>query len=218
MGLNSIWLEPFASATHGAVGGACGLAPLLTVPLTETNTITAFAFNVTFLIILLVVSSPTRSVSLQKITSCFFAGGLALGLALTLTVLIDGTGTSGILHTNKVLRPLLLVPIEELFKLLPAPPLFSGKGASSTIGLSGNGHVADGSSFRSWIRVRRRRIRAQDRDEFSKCRISLAGRRDHQGSDQLRLRHFGQLQPPARWVSHFLCADKSSPPGCSWHL
>ena len=92
---------------------------LFTVPLTETNTITAFAFNVTFLIILLVVSSPTRSVSLQKVTSCFFAGGLALGLALTLTVLIDGTGTSGILHTNKVLRPLLLVPIEELFKLLP---------------------------------------------------------------------------------------------------
>ncbi len=28
MGLNSIWLEPFASATHGAVGGACRLASI----------------------------------------------------------------------------------------------------------------------------------------------------------------------------------------------
>ncbi len=93
------------------LGVALWLVPTLVV--TGIQGIAWFAFNLAFVLILTIIATPFRSITIQKIGTFFFAGGLAMGLTvLTCIPLMKILGTSP-------LRPFLTVPIEEIFKLLP---------------------------------------------------------------------------------------------------
>ena len=93
------------------LGVALWLVPTLVV--TGIQGIAWFAFNLAFVLILCVIATPFRSITIQKVGTFFFAGGLAMGLTvLTCMPLVKILGTSP-------LRPFFTVPLEEIFKLLP---------------------------------------------------------------------------------------------------
>ncbi|MBS2010434.1 MAG: PrsW family intramembrane metalloprotease, partial [Cyanobacteria bacterium SZAS TMP-1] len=81
---------------------------------TEVQGIAWFSFNIAFLIILLLATSFVRSISLHKMAVCFFGGGLVAGLVLAIALPVTNFFT-----VSNSLRFLFLVPLEELFKLLP---------------------------------------------------------------------------------------------------
>jgi tRNA A-37 threonylcarbamoyl transferase component Bud32 len=92
-------------------GVALWLVP--TLVMTGIQGIVWFSFNLAFVLILTIIATPFRTVSLQRLITCFFAGGLAMGLT-ALVCLPLGAALS-----SSPLRPFFIVPIEELFKLLP---------------------------------------------------------------------------------------------------
>jgi len=93
------------------IGIAAWLVPTMVV--TGIQGIVWFAFNIAFVLILAIVTSAARSVSIQRLGTCFFAGGLVMGLTMLICLpLMPLLGTSPI-------RPFITVPLEECFKLLP---------------------------------------------------------------------------------------------------
>src|SRR5208283_1872352 len=79
---------------------------------TGVHGIAWFAFNISFLVILIAATSAVRSVSLHKLAICFLTGGLFTGLALALDqAIVNGLGPTF------PLRHLITVPLEELAKL-----------------------------------------------------------------------------------------------------
>jgi len=93
------------------LGIALWLLPTLVV--TGIQGIAWFAFNLAFVLILTIVATPFRSITIQKIATCFFAGGLTMGFTvLACMPLMNLLGSSPF-------RPFVTVPIEETFKLLP---------------------------------------------------------------------------------------------------
>ncbi|CAN5233797.1 hypothetical protein BH11CYA1_BH11CYA1_35900 [soil metagenome] len=106
------------------LGIALWLLPTLVV--TGIQGIAWFAFNLAFVLILTIVATPFRSITIHKIGTCFFAGGLTMGITvLVLTPIMKMLGPSP-------LRPFITVPFEEIFKLLPlAILLWRGRKFSS---------------------------------------------------------------------------------------
>lgn len=93
------------------LGVALWLVPTLVV--TGIQGIAWFAFNLAFVLILTIIATPFRSITIQKIGTFFFAGGLTMGLTvLACMPMMKMLGTSP-------LRPFITVPLEEIFKLLP---------------------------------------------------------------------------------------------------
>ena len=93
------------------LGVALWLVPTLLV--TGIQGIAWFAFNLAFVLILTIIATPFRSITIQKIGTFFFAGGLTMGLTvLACLPLMKLLGASP-------LRPFITVPLEEIFKLVP---------------------------------------------------------------------------------------------------
>lgn len=93
------------------VGAALWLLP--TLLMTGVPAIAWIAFNISFLLVLIVAASAVRAVPLHKLAICFFAGGLFMGLDLAFAVpIVKVLGDSPF-------KPLLTVPLEELAKCLP---------------------------------------------------------------------------------------------------
>jgi RsiW-degrading membrane proteinase PrsW (M82 family) len=92
------------------LGIAFWLLPTFCV--TGVHGIAWFAFNIAFLLILIVATSAVRSVPVHRLAICFLAGGLFTGLALVLDQAIVGA-----LGPTFPLRHVLTVPVEELAKL-----------------------------------------------------------------------------------------------------
>lgn len=89
-----------------------GIWLLPTFFVTGVHGIAWFAFNISFLLVLILATSAVRSVSLHKLAICFFAGGLFTGLDLALALPIVNA-----LGPTFPLRHLITVPMEELAKL-----------------------------------------------------------------------------------------------------
>jgi len=79
---------------------------------TGVNGIAWLAFNLAFLIILIVVTSFVRTAPLHKLAICFLAGGLMTGIDLGLTLPL-----TKMMGANFPLRHFITVPLEELLKL-----------------------------------------------------------------------------------------------------
>ena len=62
------------------LGVALWLVPTLVV--TGIQGIAWFAFNLAFVLILTIIATPFRSITIQKIGTFFFAGGLTMGLTV----------------------------------------------------------------------------------------------------------------------------------------
>ncbi len=93
------------------LGVALWLVPTLVV--TGIQGIAWFAFNLAFVLILTIIATPFRSITIQKIGTFFFAGGLTMGLTVLICMpLMKMLGASP-------LRPFVTVPLEEIFKLFP---------------------------------------------------------------------------------------------------
>lgn len=93
------------------IGIAAWLLPTMVV--TGIQGIVWFAFNIAFVLILAILTSACRSVSIQRLGTCFFAGGLVMGLTMLVCMpLVPLIG-------NSPIRPFVTVPLEECFKLLP---------------------------------------------------------------------------------------------------
>lgn len=93
------------------LGVALWLLPTLVV--TGIQGIAWFAFNLAFVLILTIIATPFRSITIQRIGTFFFAGGLTMGLTVLICMpLMKVLGASP-------LRPFVTVPLEEIFKLLP---------------------------------------------------------------------------------------------------
>jgi tRNA A-37 threonylcarbamoyl transferase component Bud32/RsiW-degrading membrane proteinase PrsW (M82 family) len=105
--------ESHVSIRHLIMGLGLALWLLPTFCATGVNGIAWFAFNISFLLILIVVSGAVRSVSLHKLAICFFAGGLFSGLVLALTMPLAAA-----MGPAFPLRQLVTVPVEELAKLV----------------------------------------------------------------------------------------------------
>ncbi|MBU6451028.1 MAG: protein kinase [Cyanobacteria bacterium REEB67] len=97
---------------HVALWLGIALWLLPTLIMTGVHGIAWLAFNIAFLIILIAATSTVRSISLHKLTICFFAGGLATGIDLALSVPLVKT-----LGETFALRHFITVPLEELIKL-----------------------------------------------------------------------------------------------------
>lgn len=105
-----------------ALGLALWLVP--TIVATNIHGMVWFAFNLSFVLIICVVTSLTRSVSLHRLAMAFLFGGGAMGLMLLLGAPLGGLSSS--------LRPLITVPLEEILKFLPLlAMLFIGRSFST---------------------------------------------------------------------------------------
>lgn len=81
---------------------------------TGVHGIAWLAFNLTFLIVLIFLGFPCRSISLNKIATCFCGGGLTMGMTIAV-----GIPLLNIIGVSSPLKPFFTVPFEELMKLLP---------------------------------------------------------------------------------------------------
>lgn len=99
---------------HLVVIAGIALWLLPTLITTGVAAIAWIAFNLAFLVILMVVCFPVRAIPLHKLAICFFAGGMFMGLDLAVVLpLVSSIGE------NSPIRPFITVPMEELVKLLP---------------------------------------------------------------------------------------------------
>jgi RsiW-degrading membrane proteinase PrsW (M82 family) len=97
---------------HVALWFGIALWLLPTFIMTGVHGIAWLAFNVAFLVILIAATGTVRSISLHKLAICFFAGGLATGIDLAISVpLVRALGETF------ALRHFITVPLEELIKL-----------------------------------------------------------------------------------------------------
>lgn len=93
------------------LGMALWLLP--TLCFTGVHGIAWFAFNISFLIILVTVATTVRAVPLHKLAISFFSGGLAMGICLGIALPLVK-----VLGDNFPLRYFITVPMEEWAKLL----------------------------------------------------------------------------------------------------
>lgn len=92
------------------LGIALWLLPTLCI--TGVHGIAWFAFNLSFLFILILSASTVRSLPLHKLAISFFSGGLAMGICLAVALPIVK-----VLGDSFPLRFFFTVPLEELAKL-----------------------------------------------------------------------------------------------------
>jgi hypothetical protein len=106
---------------------------LFTIVGAQIHAIIALAFNLFFLGCVLLATWPTRTINLAKVAVCCTAGGLLIGaVSLVVTTLVPLTAT------NNLLKFSVLVPLEEIIKLVPVLfLLWRGRNFSSwTLGAS----------------------------------------------------------------------------------
>lgn len=86
----------------------------LTLLVAQTQAISSLAFNLTFLINLIIILFSVRTISLTTVGLCFCLGGLSLGVVVGLTIPMQT-----FLHNNTHLRPFVLALLEQLGFAVP---------------------------------------------------------------------------------------------------
>jgi len=86
----------------------------LTLVVANVHSITAFAFNLAFLINLIIVSIMVRSAHLTRLTACFCAGGFIMGL-----LVLASQPLQLLFQSHPLIRPFITVPLEEIGRALP---------------------------------------------------------------------------------------------------